>query len=95
MLVQPINLAKSNYNLSRVNFKSYENHDGSPIPEIEQIKYHKTKMAEHYSRMGDFASAAKEMLENADICRRQGKERDAFLLETEARNLLKKVHPRI
>ncbi len=98
MFVQPINftsIVSKNAQVKAPSFKSYENHDGSPIPEIEQVKYHKTMEAEHHIQNGDYASAAKVKFEIADICRRQGKERDAYLLECGAKKLLSKVKPRI
>ena len=102
MLVLPINATNRNASLGylktkNINFRGdydwskYENHDGSPIPEIEAKKYNLSREAEALEKMDKIAEAAEKWFDVANLCRQGGKERDAYLCETTARNLLRRL----
>lgn len=54
------------------------------IPEIEREKYRLTLAAKEHIQREEYEEAANTLAENAFICRNQGKERDAYLLEHKA-----------
>ena len=102
MLVLPISVANRNASTissktKSINFKQnydwskYQNHDGSPIPEIERTKYNASREAERLEKLGQYAEAAEKWLDVASMCRQGGKERDAHLCETTARKLLSRL----
>ena len=101
MFVQPINAINQSRSYAQrtkhVNFKSvdysaYANHDGSPIPDIERLKYSKTRLADQLEQLGKLKEAADEWFDIARICRSQGKERDAYLCDEAAHKLLRRIH---
>jgi len=101
MLVLPITIANhgilsklrtKNPSFKEVDYSAYDNYHGGPIPDIERVKYSKTKNAEMLENMGKLSEAAEEWFSIAKICRSQGKERDAYLCETAAKKLLQRMH---
>ena len=101
MLVQPVSIVNRNISVSSkqkqpsfksVDYSAYNNYEGGPIPEIEQVKYHKTRLADELEKLEKYAEAAEEWFDIARICRQQGKERDAYLCDTTAHKLLRRIH---
>ena len=101
MLIQPISIAHRNISVSAkqkrpsfkaVDYSAYNNYHGGPIPDVEIVKYNKTRLADELEQLGKYAEAAEEWFSIARICRSQGKERDAYLCDTAAHKLLNKIH---
>lgn len=56
----------------------------SPVPILEREKYQLTMAAQCAKKRNDYATAIRNLKQIAEICHRQGKERDAYLLEHES-----------
>lgn len=101
MLVQPISIVNRNISVPQrrkqpsfkeVDYSAYNNYHGGSIPDIELEKYQKTRHADELEQLGKYKEAAEEWFSIARICRSQGKERDAYLCDTAAHKLLRKLH---
>lgn len=79
--------AKRNYGSD--DMSSYENYYGPQPPAIEIKKYALSKQIAEYIENEDYLSAIKSKVDLASICREQGKDRDAFILEESIRKLYK------
>lgn len=71
---------------SRISFKgedlsAYDSYRGEKPPAIEIEKYHLSRQVEQLIEEERYAEAISLKLELARICKGQGKERDAFMLE--------------
>lgn len=65
----------------------YENYRGPTPPAIEQEKYRRSVEIERLIAVGEYLKAADAKEGLAAICRSQGNERDAYLLENSAYEL--------
>ena len=73
----------------RDDLSAYENYDGPLPPDIEVEKYKRSVKVQEAIDEGRYLDAIQGKISLARIVRRQGKERDAFLLETSIRELYK------
>lgn len=69
----------------------YHNYNGSHPPEIEQHKYRLSLAAKEKAEINEYIEAARIKLELAEICRFQGKDGDAYMLEVSAHKLIEKA----
>ena len=72
----------------------YFNYDGPTPPEIEHQKYYLSYVIERDIEQGNFVSAIGGKIRLATICRGQGKERDAYMLEEGMKALYKEIPTR-
>lgn len=79
--------AKRNY--GKDSLSAYDNYSGPRPPEIEIKKYIITRQVAEYIENEDYLSAIKGKLRLAEICKKQGKDSDAFILEESVRKLYK------
>lgn len=79
--------AKRNY--GRDDLSLYDTYSGPRPPEIEIKKYIITRQVDEHIEMEDYLSAIKGKIDLARICKSQGKDDDAFILEESIRRLYK------
>lgn len=79
--------AKRNY--GKDSLDAYNNYSGPTPPEIEVKKYIITRQVSEHIENEDYLSAIKGKLLLAEICKEQGKDGDAFILEESVRKLYK------
>ena len=73
------------------NLNAYNNYSGGPIPAIEMDKYSISVRVNNAIESGDYIEAIKGKIALSRICKNQGKETDAFMLEEGIRRLYTKL----
>lgn len=77
------------YNYGNDNFDDYDNYSGPTPPQIEIEKYRKSLQVQNDIDDENYLAAIEGKIDLARICRRQGNERDAYMLENSIRDLYK------
>ena len=78
-----------NYNYGSDDLSAYDDYCGPQPPQIEIEKYRISKAVDKYIEEENYLSAIKGKIKLASICKSQGKENDAFILEESIRRLYK------
>ncbi len=77
------------YNYGRDDLSAYYEYDGPKPPQIEIKKYQISKEVDKFIEEEDYLSAIKGKIQLASICKEQGKDSDAYILEESVRRLYK------
>jgi len=87
MLSQMPNVSFKGYNYKKDNLSAYDNYSGPTPPAIEQKKYRISVQVQEDIENENYLAAIKGKIELAKICKSQGKESDAYILEESVRDL--------
>ena len=79
----------SRYNYGSDDLSPYYDYEGPQPPEIEIKKYRISKAVDDFIADEDYLSAIKGKIQLASICKEQGKDSDAYILEESIRKLYK------
>lgn len=77
------------YKYGRDDLSPYDNYVGPRPPQIELEKYYLSRQVDNDIANEDYLSAIKGKIELAQICKRQGCNKDSFMLEESIRKLYK------
>ena len=80
---------RKHYNYGQDDFDAYDNYSGPTPPQIELEKYRKSLQVQKNIDDENYLAAIEGKIDLARICRKQGNERDAFMLEESIRDLYK------
>lgn len=84
-----VNFGAKKYNYGSDDLSPYNTYSGPTPPEIEMKKYRLSVQIENYINEDNYLEAIKGKLALARICKSQGKDGDAFILEESIRRLYK------
>ena len=84
-----VSFKSRHYNYGKDDFDAYDNYEGPQPPQIEIEKYHKSLAVQKHIDEENYLAAIQGKIELARICRKQGNERDAYMLENSIRDLYK------
>ena len=84
-----VSFGNKHFNYGKDNFDAYDNYQGPPPPQIEIEKYRKSLEVQKNIDEENYLAAIQGKIELARICRKQGNEKDAFMLENSIRDLYK------
>lgn len=84
-----VHFLSKHYNYGRDDFSAYDNYEGPQPPQIEIEKYSISRHVDQCIANENYLSAIDGKIKIARICRSQGKEHDAFMLENSIRRLYK------
>lgn len=84
-----VSFSGKHYNYGQDDFSDYDNYSGPQPPQIELEKYQISRQVQEDIDDENYLSAISGKIKLARIVRKQGKERDAYLLENSIRDLYK------
>lgn len=84
-----VNFMSNHFNYGKDNFDAYDNYEGPQPPQIEIEKYRKSIEVQKHIDEENYLAAISGKIDLARICRKQGNERDAYMLENSIRELYK------
>ena len=84
-----VSFGAKHYNYGKDDFTPYDEYDGPTPPQIEMEKYRRSIQIQKDIDDENYLAAIRGKIELARICRSQGKEDDAYMLENSIRELYK------